>query len=204
MLAVILLISYLIGSIPFAYLIVRVLGKKDVREYGSGNVGATNAARIMGLKGGLLVLVFDIFKGYFAVLLSQYLYNSDMAVSLELLTIMAGIAVIAGHNWSVFLKFSGGKGVATGLGVILRVIPLAAFSFMVIWLALVLLTRYVSLGSLVGAVSFPIIAFIYYSELYFVFSLIIAGFIFYRHKGNIKRLFKGEERKMKWPPRIYE
>ena len=157
------LFSYIIGSVPSGFLLTKYVMKKDVRQYGSGNIGATNVARVMGLKAGILVAV----------------------------------AAIAGHDWSIFLGFSGGKGVATTFGVILRLYPLAFLVYALIWILLVFTTRYVSLGSIIGSMSLPIVVYFSGFEMAHVFfAALLSLFVMYTHRENIKRLLKGEENRM--------
>lgn len=190
----IILICYLIGAVPFAFITTHLITGKDVRKYGSGNVGATNASRLLGFKFGVLVALLDIFKGYIAVLIAN-LFLFDMPVYYFLL---ASLAVIIGHNWSVFLRFSGGKGVATTVGVLLRLLPIGFLIYALIWISVIILSKYVSLGSIMAAMSLPLIFFFYKEEaIYIVFAIIIALFVIARHYSNIKRLLKGKERKIK-------
>lgn len=187
------LISYLIGSIPSGFLLTKYLMKKDVREYGSGNIGATNVARVMGLKAGVLVAAFDILKGYLGVMVGQAILGDNLSTAI----LFIAIAAIAGHDWSIFLGFSGGKGVATTFGVILRLYPLAFLIYALIWLALVLKTRYVSLGSIIGSISLPItLYFTGYETRHLIFTVLLSLFVFYTHRANIKRLLNGEENRM--------
>ncbi|SFL06480.1 glycerol-3-phosphate 1-O-acyltransferase PlsY [Halanaerobium salsuginis] len=187
------LLSYLIGSIPSGFLLTKYLMKKDVRKYGSGNIGATNVARVMGLKSGIIVAVFDILKGYLGVLAAQLI----LANSAPIWVLIAAVAAIAGHNWSVFLGFSGGKGVATTFGVILRLYPLAFLIYGLIWLAFVLKTRYVSLGSIIGAISLPFtLYFSGFAAQDIIFACLLALFVIYTHRENIKRLLHGKENRM--------
>jgi len=189
-----LLLSYLIGSIPSGFLLTKFVMKKDVREYGSGNIGATNVARIMGLKAGVLVAFFDILKGYIALMVGQYILGSSAP---ELYILLIAAASIAGHDWSVFLGFSGGKGVATTFGVILRLYPAAFVVYAVIWLLIVFKTRYVSLGSILGSVSLPFTVFFTgFSRINIYFSVLLSLFIMYTHRANIKRLINGNENRM--------
>ena len=187
------LISYLIGSIPSGFLLTKYVMKKDVRQYGSGNIGATNVARVMGLKSGILVAVFDILKGFLGVLVGQAILGGSLSAAI----LVVGAAAIAGHDWSIFLGFSGGKGVATTFGVILRLYPLAFLIYAVIWLLLVLTTRYVSLGSIIGSMSLPLtLYFSSYNTNNVVFAALLSLFVLYTHRENIKRLLKGEENRM--------
>jgi glycerol-3-phosphate acyltransferase PlsY len=194
------IISYIIGAIPFAFIFTRLLTGKDVRKIGSGNVGATNASRVMGIKFGLLVGVLDVLKGFFGVWVAQLLLPPDLPVYYLL---MASFLTVLGHNWSIFLKFSGGKGVATTFGILLKLMPAAFLAFIIIWLSVVILTRYVSLASIISSLSIPVVALLYYKNLYItLFSLLLTALIVIRHHGNINRLIKGTERKMSWPPNI--
>ena len=187
------LISYLIGSIPSGFLLTKYVMKKDVREYGSGNIGATNVARVMGLKAGVLVAVFDILKGYLGVLVGQAILGSGASAVI----LLVAIAAIAGHDWSIFLGFSGGKGVATTFGVILRLYPLAFLIYALIWLLLVITTRYVSLGSIVGSMSLPIVVYFSgFESVHVFFAVLLSLFVMYTHRANIKRLLNGEENRM--------
>lgn len=194
------IICYIIGAIPFAFIFTRLLTGKDVRKIGSGNVGATNASRVMGIKFGLLVGVLDVLKGFFGVWVAQLLLPPDLPVYYLL---MASFLTVLGHNWSLFLKFSGGKGVATTFGILLKLMPAAFLAFIIIWLSVVILIRYVSLASIISSLSIPVVALLYYKNLYItLFSLLLTALIVIRHHGNINRLIKGTERKMSWPPNI--
>lgn len=186
-------ISYLIGSIPSGFLLTKYVMKKDVREYGSGNIGATNVARVMGIKAGVLVAVFDILKGYLGVLVGQVILGSSLSTAI----LFIAVAAIAGHDWSIFLGFSGGKGVATTFGVILRLYPLAFLIYALIWILLVFTTRYVSLGSIVGSISLPLtLYFSSFDSKHVIFAALLSLFVMYTHRENIKRLLKGEENRM--------
>lgn len=187
------LISYLIGSIPSGFLLTKYVMKKDVRQYGSGNIGATNVARVMGLKSGVLVAAFDILKGYLGVMVGQAILGDNLSTAI----LFVAIAAIAGHDWSIFLGFSGGKGVATTFGVILRLYPLAFLIYALIWLALVLTTRYVSLGSIIGSMSLPLtLYFTSFATRHVIFAALLSLFVMYTHRANIQRLLNGEENRM--------
>lgn len=186
-------ISYLIGSIPSGFLLTKYVMRKDVRQYGSGNIGATNVARVMGLKAGILVALFDILKGYLGVMIAQTILGADFNTAV----LFVAAAAIAGHDWSIFLGFSGGKGVATTFGVILRLYPLAFLIYALIWLLLVLTTRYVSLGSIIGSMSLPLtLYFTSYDLKHIIFAALLSLFVMYTHRANINRLLKGEENRM--------
>src|SRR5690606_11117346 len=142
-------IGYLVGSIPIGFLVVRQLYRIDIRRYGSGNIGFTNVFRTAGLAPGLVVLAGDSLKGVRAVRLGRWLGGETAGM-------LGGLAAIAGHNWSLFLRFSGGRGVATGAGVFLALAPKVLAVAALIWVLTVACTRYVSLGSILGAISVPI------------------------------------------------
>lgn len=193
----ILIISYLLGAIPFAYIMTRILTGKDVRCYGSGNVGATNAGRLLGFKYGLLVAVLDVLKGIIAVTIAKNLLSPELP---RYYLLIASLFVIIGHNWSVFLKFSGGKGVATTFGVIFCLYPLAFFVFLLIWVIVVLLTHYISLASIISGIILPFVVFLSKGEISdIIFTLIFAVLIIVRHRTNIVRLINKKENKIKWP-----
>ncbi len=185
------ILSYLIGSITWGDIVARIK-KIDLRQQGSGNVGATNAFRTMGATAGTLVLLGDALKGVAAVLLGNWLISSPLAVNWGILT---GVMAIVGHNWPVFSKFKGGKGVATSLGVVIGLTPLALWICLPTFLVVFLATGYVALGSLLAAISYPVSVYLLYGMSYdlLVFALLVAILVFYRHQKNIKRLLKGEE-----------
>ncbi|MGM0471172.1 MAG: glycerol-3-phosphate 1-O-acyltransferase PlsY [Bacillota bacterium] len=191
---VVLVVGYLLGSIPFGLLLTRLVKGVDIREYGSGNIGATNAYRVMGFGMGIIVALFDISKGYISVVLAQYIVGTN-----PLVIILAGLAAIVGHNWSLFLNFNGGRGVATSVGVLINLLPQTVLVAFFVWLVVVLTMRYVSLGSIVGALLIPMLAFLLDRPLPYVgLGLAIAVFVIYRHRPNIKRLLRGEEKKIGW------
>ncbi|SJZ54196.1 glycerol-3-phosphate 1-O-acyltransferase PlsY [Selenihalanaerobacter shriftii] len=191
----VILISYLLGSIPFGLLLTRLVKGVDIREYGSGNIGATNAYRVMGFGMGVMVALFDISKGYISVQIAKQVFGADVAVIL----IIAGLAAVAGHNWPIFLKFNGGRGVATSVGILINLLPKTVLIVFFIWLIIVLTTRYVSLGSIVGAALIPILAILFNNPpIYVGLGLAIAVFVIFRHRPNIKRLLAGEENKIGW------
>jgi glycerol-3-phosphate acyltransferase PlsY len=189
--------SYLIGSIPSG-LIIGKLRRVDIREYGSGNIGTTNVLRTLGARYGALVLIADVFKGVIAVLLARYVIGSPMS------EMAAGFAAVAGHDWSLFLKFKGGRGVATSLGGILPMAmwaPLAAVAGVVIFIALIALTRYVSLASIMGSLS-AVVAMAVFMGMdrvpweYLVYIVVVVVLIIFQHRDNISRLRSGTESKL--------
>lgn len=187
-----LLACYLIGSIPTGLLVSRRMGGVDLRKVGSGNIGATNAFRALGPTGGLLVLAGDGLKGFLAVQLA--LFALAPGLLLPVVQVLFGGAAIVGHNWSLFLGFKGGKGIATSLGVLLALSPEVAAMAALLWVAVVALTRYSSLASLAAAVAVPILMIVQgENPVYLVFGILAAAFALYRHQGNLQRLMKGEE-----------
>lgn len=186
------LISYLVGSIPSGLILGKVIWHIDLREYGSHNIGATNAWRTIGKQAGILIFLCDLLKGVFGVWVGGALSGTPLAL------VLGGVFAIIGHSWSFFLRFKGGKGVATGLGVILSLMPVPAFLIFVIWFIIVNITGYVSLGSIVGAALVPIFAWIFGEPCATIgFGFIAAFFVIYRHKENIQRLLAGTESKIK-------
>ncbi len=196
--ALLVLGAYLLGSIPFSYLVVRLVAGKDVRREGSGNVGATNALRTAGKLAGVLALLFDIAKGVAAVFLARLL-GAD-----EPLFAAAAVAVVLGHLYPVFLKFHGGKGVATAAGAIgsLKILPFALT--LIVFILVVKLGRYVSLGSIVAVCSFPMLMVLcglvgwtaQPSRTLVLASSAIALLVVLKHAGNIRRLVDGTERRL--------
>jgi len=183
-----LLLAYLVGGIPFGLIVAKVLRGVDIRRLGSGNIGATNVLRAVGWKGGLAVLFLDAAKGFFPVLLAKSLSGNPI------LAVAAGLASMLGHTFSPFLRFTGGRGVATGLGVVLALSWQAALSGLAVGLALICAFRYVSLGSIVGAVSLPFFMIIFRQPLaYVAFTALAALLIAVRHLSNIRRLLAGTE-----------
>lgn len=192
-----LIASYVIGSIPVSYLAGALKGV-DVRRHGSGNVGATNVLRAAGKVPAIIALAADIGKGVVAVaLLPSLFFSPEAPFGLNIFKALLALCVIAGHNWSIFLKFKGGKGVATTCGALIVLLPKAMAAGAAVFFITVLLSGYVSLGSILMSVSIPIAAAISGAELEFVIlSIISCILISYRHKGNIKRLILGTENKV--------
>ena len=198
------IISYLLGSIPFGYLLVRIFRGEDVRDTGSGNIGATNVART-GSKGlAIATLVLDALKGYIAVAHVFHFasHHPDRVPdfgphSVYVLAALAALFALIGHMFPVWLKFKGGKGVATGLGAFLAIAPLAVGVMLLVFLAVVAVTRYVSLGSIVSSAGMPLAAWWLNPETRspLVFALMAASslLIVVRHKDNIRRLLAGSE-----------
>ena len=192
--------AYLLGSIPTGYLVARARGV-DIRQAGSGNIGATNAFRVLGKPAGILVLGTDALKGFLACkVVSGVAYSflsppyQQVPESRETLAIVAGIAAILGHNYTCWLKFKGGKGIATTAGVLLALMPYALLTITIVWIVVTLTTRYVSLGSLAAAVTLPFAAWAFAGSRRLIgVATIMTALAVYKHKGNIRRLLNGTE-----------
>jgi acyl-phosphate glycerol 3-phosphate acyltransferase len=206
-LTLIILASYLLGSIPFGYLVARWKGV-DILHQGSGNIGATNVGRVLGRRLGILVFVLDVAKGAIPVATAMW---TTRRVELELpkntLEVSAGLAAFLGHLFPVYLGFRGGKGVATGAGIVLVLLPLPALAALLTWLVVVCLSRYVSLASLTGAVTLCVVRLVTTSESFGPdnriltwFCLVAAGLVILRHRANIGRLLRGNENYLKDSP----
>lgn len=187
-------LSYIIGSIPTGYIIARLLKGIDIRRHGSGNIGATNVARVVGKIPGIITLSTDILKGFIPVFFVPGLVGDQS----NIIKIVCVLAVICGHNWTIFLGFCGGKGVATTAGAIIGLMPVVFVSGFLVWCDVFIIWRYVSVASISAAVSLPLFLFLYKEPfLYQVLGIAVAIIGIYRHKENIKRLLKGEEKKFK-------
>lgn len=185
-------ICYLLGSVPFGYIVGKLFKKVDIREFGSGNIGATNAFRILGPPLASLVLIGDIGKGIFSVYLVQYL-NID---NLSIITI-AGLAVICGHDWSLFLRFKGGKGIATTFGVVFALNPIISILAVTVWGVVLITSKYASLSSICALISIFIFTILFKQPYeYITFSAIILTLGIFKHKENIERLKSKKERKI--------
>lgn len=185
------LLSYLLGATPTSYWMAKALHGIDLRDHGSCNLGATNAFRVLGWKSALPVVLLDVAKGYVAVGLFPGMADAGFAWSLAF-----GAAAIAGHMFSFWVGFRGGKGIATSVGVFLAVAPLAVLGSFVVWVAVVIPSRYVSLGSIAGALTLPVfIAITPHPERagLVAFSTALAAFIIWAHRSNIRRLTRGQE-----------
>lgn len=197
------LLAYLLGSIPFGYLIVRVRGGGDVRETGSGGTGATNVTRRAGKWAGVVTLLLDALKGALAVVIARRLLGDDAGVGWWVTA--AALAAVVGHIFPVWLGFRGGKGVATGLGVFLGLAPLAVLCALPVFLAVVWATRYVSLGSMTAAATLPLSVWLLGGRgdsqanpaPLLTAALAGAALIIFMHRANIGRLLRGEESKLK-------
>jgi len=182
--------SYLIGSIPFSYLIPKWIGKIDIRTMGSGNTGTTNVVRTLGMKVGVLAFIGDFLKGIIPALIGLVWLD-------ELGGIIGGSMAVIGHCYPIWLKFKGGKGVATSAGILIVLMPDICILLLIGQFLIIALTKYMSLASLLSAVLLPILAFIFSkSDQMFIFSIILALFVIFRHRANLFRLIKGTESKL--------
>jgi glycerol-3-phosphate acyltransferase PlsY len=190
--ALIIISCYLLGSIPFGYIVGKLFKKIDIRELGSGNIGATNVFRILGPSLAFVVLIGDIGKGILSIYLVHFL-NIDNS----LISTIAGLAVICGHDWSLFLGFKGGKGIATTFGVVFVLNPTISILALIIWGVVLITTRYVSLSSIFAVISIFILTILFKQPYeYIIFSAIILILGIFRHKENIERLKLKKERKI--------
>ena len=191
------LAAYLIGSIPTGFLMTKIFVGSDIRSAGSMNVGATNVYRVAGKLPGFLTLIIDIIKGVIVVtLVAEFCYTYLPDVDYVFYKTFLGLIVILGHIYSVFLKFKGGKGVATTIGVTAAIAPLVLSVSLVVWLIVFIPTNYVSLGSLAFGMALPISALFFDQPFYVViFCVILCIINTYKHKDNIKRLLNREENK---------
>jgi len=194
--------AYLLGSIPFGLLIVKALGGPDIREIGSGNIGAANVARNAGKLAGILTLVFDAAKGYFAVWLA-----SRYAVGNIRWMMVAAVFAVIGHMFPAWLGFKGGKGVATGLGVFIPICWQAVAAGVALWLLVVIFWRYSSLGSISAAAALPLLVYLLYApghappEIVTFGTVVIAVLVIFKHHTNIERLIAGEEPRLGAEPK---
>lgn len=192
------LLAYLIGSIPTAVWVGQLFYKKDVREHGSGNSGATNTFRVLGKRPGIFVLLFDVFKGWLAlhnpaVVYFNLFFDTNLQIAL-------GIAVVLGHIFPVYVGFRGGKGIATLLGVVISLNPIAALITLGVFLIIFASFGYVSLGSIVASIAYPVILFFVKKDValsHAIFAICISVLSLITHKKNIQKLMKGEESKVK-------
>ena len=192
-------LAYLIGSIPTSIITGKLLRGIDIREHGSGNPGATNTFRVLGKKIGVTVGLVDIFKGFFCVVFLTALVPGDGILSSDVRRIAAGLAAVAGHMWTVFAGFRGGKGVGTSFGVFLGLSPIPSLIALVVWIALTFGTGYVSVGSIAAAVILPVSVIVEgyvrggVSVPVAMIAAILGALVVYRHRANIGRLMRGEE-----------
>ena len=190
----VILVGGFLGAIPFGVLITRLLGAEDPRKSGSGNIGATNVLRTSGWKSGVLTLLLDVLKGVAAILFARYV---DSRVSAPTLEPIAALAAVLGHMYSPFTGFRGGKGVATGLGVFALLTPGPTALAALVFILVVAVTRYVSLGSMLAAAAVPLAGFwMNYPVVVYTSSALISLLVIWKHQDNIGRLMRGEENRI--------
>ena len=198
------IIAYIIGSINFSVIISKKIGGFDVREKGSGNAGSTNILRTIGVKTAIVTVILDILKGVVSILLAKFVGNIAINADAALLVQIAGLCVVIGHTFPILFQFKGGKGVATSLGVLLTTNWQIGLICLIFAIIIMIFSKMVSLGSIGAAILFPILTLFmgehYIVEAsglkYFVFSIILAVFVIFNHRENIKRIMNGTENKL--------
>lgn len=186
-----LLISFFLGSIPFGFLITYFYTKEDIRKAGSGNIGATNVSRKIGLFGGFLTFLLDFLKGYFSIFIIKNLTHYPYLIGL------AGAFAVLGHCFTPFLRFNGGKGVSTSFGVFFNLAPVPSLICLFVFLFILFSFKFVSLSSIISSTFFPVISYIFkINEWYIAFSVCISILIIFRHRENIKRIIQNREPKI--------
>ncbi|HDJ5158110.1 TPA: glycerol-3-phosphate 1-O-acyltransferase PlsY [Staphylococcus aureus] len=200
MIIVMLLLSYLIGAFPSGFVIGKLFFKKDIRQFGSGNTGATNSFRVLGRPAGFLVTFLDIFKGFITVFFPLWLpVHADGPISTFFTNgLIVGLFAILGHVYPVYLKFQGGKAVATSAGVVLGVNPILLLILAIIFFIVLKIFKYVSLASIVAAICCVLGSLIIQDYILLVVSFLVSIILIIRHRSNIARIFRGEEPKIKW------
>lgn len=205
-------LSYLLGSVPTSIIVTKILKGIDIRNYGSGNAGGTNVIRVIGWGPGMFVIIIDALKGFVAaVVLARIFYghfpldNGTPFSDFTMVQIIAGISAILGHTWTVFAGFKGGKGMATAAGMLIGIAPIEVAIAAGVFGVVVASSRYVSLGSVSAAIAFPLAMFVranvfdvvtrYYHSMIF-FSIAISIFLIYNHRGNLVRLLHGQENRL--------
>jgi glycerol-3-phosphate acyltransferase PlsY len=190
---VLFVLAYLCGSIPFGLVVGKLFYHVDVRQYGSGNVGTTNVFRVLGKRAGVAVLICDMLKGYIPAILAVWLFGPWP-------TIFIAAAPVVGHIYSIFLKGRGGKGIATGAAVVLALVPLVFGIILLVWILLLLTTRYVSVASLAASFLVPVLTIAFSEPLpYEIAAVLVAVVVWWAHRGNIQRLAKGTENRVRLP-----
>ncbi|WP_421040575.1 glycerol-3-phosphate 1-O-acyltransferase PlsY [Mammaliicoccus vitulinus] len=188
---VVIILSYLVGCFPSGLVLGKLFYKKDIRQFGSGNLGATNTFRVLGKKAGFIVMFLDIFKGFIVVFFPLW-FNVDIP------SIFVGICAVIGHVFPIFLKFKGGKAVATSAGAVLGVHPVLLIILAIVFLIILYSTKYVSLSSMIAGIGCVIGAIIIGDLPFLIVSIAIMLILLVRHQSNIVRIFKGNEPKIKW------
>lgn len=204
MLVLAIIISYLLGAIPVGYILTRAVKGIDIRGYGSGNPGATNVFRVVSPAAGIVVLILDMIKGLIPVtVLSDFLLRLEPGLDPIMVRLTLAVASVCGHNWTIFLHFKGGKGVATSAGALLGMsFKIPALGLIVglclgVWVLVLLISGFISLASILAAVALPVLIWIFHQPLkLLVFAVVLCLFVIYRHNSNIHRLLRGEEPKI--------
>ena len=199
---IIIILSYLIGSIPTSIIVSKLWKGIDIRKYGSGNAGLTNVIRVIGWKPGGIVGIVDFGKAFIATVYFSKIGAGSISIDYTLIQIIAGFSAVFGHIWTIFARFKGGKGILTALGMLVGLNPIAAITCLAVFGIVFYFSRYVSLGSITATVSFPIVILIekhyFYKDIsnyLLIFSFLICTLIIYTHRSNIKRLLAGTESK---------
>lgn len=197
------IIAYVIGSINFSVILSKKMVGFDVREKGSGNAGTTNMLRSVGKKAAAITLLCDILKGVIAILIAILIGNIFKNVDKAVLVQIAGIGVVLGHTFPVFFEFKGGKGVATAIGILLLVNWKIGLICLIFGIIIIILTKMVSLGSIVAAVLFPVLTIFIHNNYivdgnYIIFGIILGAFVTFNHRANLKRILDGKENKIKF------
>lgn len=189
-----LLIGYFIGSINSSIIIGKILTGKDIRDFGSGNAGATNALRVLGKKAGILTFIFDALKAVVAILICQSIFNENREIAIYL----SGIGTVLGHNYPVWFKFKGGKGIVVSVVTIFFADWKIGLLIFIVSLSIMIVSKYVSLGSVLGSILLIIFAFIFKRDNipYIIYAIIISSLAIFRHRANITRLINGTENKL--------
>lgn len=201
-LLIIIVVSYLLGSIPTSIIFGKLFRGIDIRDYGSGNAGGTNAFRVMGWKIGISVMIIDVAKGLLATVLVSQIRVDSISLAPVYLQIIAGFSAVIGHIWTIFAGFHGGKGVGTAAGMLIGLYPIAFIFVFIIFLIVLFSTRYVSVSSMTAAISLPIVLLVLdtlgrpYKPPLLILSVIIAVLIVFTHRSNIKRLIAGNENRV--------
>lgn len=191
----VILVAYLIGSIPTGYIIVKLLKNEDIRKIGSGSTGATNVKRVLGKKCFFLVMFLDALKGALPVIIAKVLFDDFLY---GIMPVLCAIAAILGHSKSIFLGFTGGKSVASGVGTLLALSWQVGLIIAIIWSVITYFSKYVSLGSIIALAFAPFLMYLLEKPYaYIAYGLVAALYIIYLHRENIKRLLKGEESKVR-------
>ena len=188
------ILGYIIGSIPTGYIAVKLLKKEDVREIGSGSTGATNVKRVLGTKWFFIILLLDALKGYICVRLSMYFGYFEFTGLAE---VLGAVGAVIGHSKSIFLHFTGGKSVATGVGTLIGINPFIGFIVAGVWGFLTVVTKTVSVASIIALIISPFLFEIFGKfEIFVYYAAFLAAFIVFTHRENIKRLLEGKENKI--------